>query len=339
MRPVQFAYPVALLLLVLIPWLWYLWTRPARRTALRFSSVAWLRTAAGAGGPSARLALPILRSVAIFALVIAAARPQRQDASVRIFAEGIAIQLVIDTSGSMSDIDLSPPGQRLTRLDVVKEIVRRFVNGGEGLPGRPNDIVGLVRFAGYADSVCPLTLDHVALDGVLEKLHIVRERAEDGTAIGDGLALATERLKDLQRTVGSGEQIKIRSRVVILLTDGENNRGMISPQQAGDLAATCGVKVYTIMAGTGEQTLLGRLPADDRALRSIAETTGGKHFRATDPKSLEGVYREIDQLERTRVEERSSTVWDELSRPWLLAAFIALSLQTVLEATWLRKIP
>ncbi|MBU0638710.1 MAG: VWA domain-containing protein [Planctomycetes bacterium] len=335
----RFAYPLVFLALLLLPLLWFVWQRQRNRPALRFSSLAALRAAGGARRGRLRLLLPVLRTVALVCLIVAVARPQRADESSRIFAEGIAIQMVVDTSSSMTDTDLSPSGQKGTRLDAVKEVMRRFVEGDDTLPGRSNDLIGMVRFARYADSVCPLTLDRDSLLEVLDNTHIVQLREEDGTAIGDGLALAVERLKDLKRTTGSGAQLTITGRVVILLTDGENNAGVVTPMQAGELAATYGIKVYTILAGTGQRALFGRFPANDRDLKHIAEVTGGKHFRARDRESLTSIYAEIDQLERTRVEERTYTEWGELSLPWLVAAFVCLSVQTLLDATRLRKIP
>jgi Ca-activated chloride channel family protein len=342
MQSVRLAYPWVLLALLLLPLLWYLWSRPHRRPVLRFSSLAGLRSAGGTARRRLRLVLPVLRTIALACLIVAVARPQRADESSRIFAEGIAIQMVVDTSGSMRDLDLSPRGRNMTRLDVVKDVFREFVEGDEksDLPGRPNDLIGMIRFARYADAVCPLTLDHDNLLDVLDHAGIVTDPDEDGTAIGDGLALAVERLKELKRTTGSGNQITITSRVVILLTDGENNCGMVTPQEAGELAATFGIKVYTILAGTGRLAGFGfRLPVDDRDLRHIAEVTGGKHFRAQDEESLEEIYAEIDKLERTKVEEKRYTLWGELAQWWLVTAFMCLGLQALLDATWLRKIP
>jgi len=341
MQSVRLAYPWVLLALLSLPLLWFLWSRPRWRPVLRFSSLAELRSAGSSVSRRVRLILPILRSIALLCLIVAVARPQRADESSRIFAEGIAIQMVVDTSSSMRDVDLSPPGGRVTRLDVVKSVFEKFVRGDEDseLPGRPNDLIGMIRFARYADAVCPLTLDHDNLLGVLEQTHIVDSQPEDGTAIGDGLALAVERLKDLKRTTGSGDQITITSRVVILLTDGQNNAGMISPREAGELAATYSIKVYTIMAGTGELRGIFRRPADDRELRHIAQVTNGKHFRARDEESLERIYAEIDELERTEVEERRFVHWGELAHCWLVAAFVCVGLQTLLDATRLRKIP
>ncbi len=335
-------YPWLLGLLAALPGLWWLWRRPRRRAALRFSDITSVRTASASWRHRLRVILPALRTAALALLIIAAARPVSPDETSRVFAEGVAIQLVIDTSGSMRDLDLSPPGRTLTRLDVVKDVVRRFVAGDKelGLSGRDNDLIGLIRFARYADAICPLTLDHQHLLDVLAQTRIVRSRSEDGTAIGDGLALAVERLKDLARSTASGERLRIVSRVVILLTDGENNYGIIAPRQAGDLAAAFGIKVYTILAGTGQNRGFGlRTPVDDSDLRYIAETTGGHFFHARDAHSLSEIYRQIDKLERSRVEERRYLRWGELGRPLILAAFAALCLHTLLAATLLRKVP
>lgn len=337
-------------LLPLLPALWYLWRHPRRRPVIRFSSLDALRGAGGAWRRHLRLMLPVLRTAALACLIIAAARPQSPNESRRVVVEGIAIQMAIDCSSSMLDVDLSTRNVQQTRLEVVKDVFKNFVTGGGKLPGRPNDLIGMIRFARYPDSVCPLTLDRDVLLKTLDESRTVLwldqngrwrgNREEDGTAIGDALALAVERLKDLKRTTGSGNQLVIDSRVVILLTDGENNTGMITPAQAGELAATYGIRVYTILAGTGQRMPWGgRQPVDDTDLRRIAEVSGGKFFRAGDAAALEQIYAEIDRLERTKTEEQSYVEWAELSWVWLLAAFVCLSGQTLLDATILRKIP
>jgi len=327
----------ALLLLLALPALWLLWRR--RRPAILYSDLKSLRAVTTPWPRRIYLTLPILRTVALGCLVVAAARPQRPDESSQIYAQGIAIEMVVDRSSSMSDNDLSPPDREMTRLDVVKDVFYRFVAGDGTLPGRPNDLIGMIRFALYPDSVCPLTLDHHALLDILSETYINRRPDEDMTAIGDALALAVERLKDVKRTSGSGQQYTITSRVIILLTDGENNAGIITPQQAGELAATYGIKVYTILAGTGRRTGLFREPVDDRDLRRIAEVAGGQHFRAGDREALIRIYQEIDRLERTKTEERRFVRMGELARPWLLTAFACLCVQMFLDATRLRKIP
>jgi Ca-activated chloride channel family protein len=340
--PYRLLHPEALYLLALLPALWWLWLRPSRRPVILYTQFEMLRAAGAARHGWRRLALPLIRTAALSALIVAVARPQRADESSQTYVEGIAIQMVIDASSSMNDLDLSPPGQRLTRFDIVKDIFRKFVFGdGRNLAGRPNDLIGIVKFAKYADSICPLTLDHKALADVLDALKTVAPRSDDdGTAIGDGLGLAVARLVDLKRTTGSGEQFVIKSRVAILLTDGENNAGLIEPVQAGELAARHGIKVYTIMAGTGQAVMFGgRLPIADRELKQIAEVTGGRFYRADDRQSLLKIYEEIDQLERTRAEERRFVEWGERCGPWLLAALLCVAAGALLEATWLRKIP
>ncbi len=168
---------------------------------------------------------------------------------------------------------------------------------------------------------------------MLDKTQIVTRREEDMTAIGDALALGVSRLKDLKRTSGSGQQYTITSRVIVLLTDGEQNAGDLSPEQAGELAATYGIKVYTILAGTGAVRGFSRMPVDDEPLKRVAELTGGRAYHARDRGSLLKIYEEIDRLERTKTEERRFVHWGELSRPWLVAAFACICLQVLLDST------
>jgi Ca-activated chloride channel family protein len=337
---ITLAHPWALLLLLVLPPLGWYWSRRGARPVLRFPHVATLAAAGGQWRRHLRLILPVARTVALAALIVALARPQRVDAASQLYAEGIAIQMVLDTSGSMTGRDMGTRSDPVTRLELVKRVFREFVAGnGKDLPGRPNDLIGFIRFARYADSAVPLTLDRPNLLEVLDQTEAVRTRDEDGTAIGDALALAVARLKDLHRTRGSGAQLTITSRIIVLLTDGENNRGDITPEQAGDLAAACGLKVYTIMAGRGELTGFGPMPVDDAPLRHIAEVTGGKHFRAETPGALHQVYAEIDKLERSRTEERQFVSRDERAWQWLATALAALALQTVFGATWLRRLP
>ncbi|MDX2197604.1 MAG: VWA domain-containing protein [Phycisphaerae bacterium] len=333
-------YPWLLALLALLPLVAWWRGGNRRRGALLYSDVATVASAAKSAIHWPAL-LPLLRMAALAALIIACARPQRADESSRTYAEGIAIQMVVDVSSSMRDEDLSVSGKRFTRLDVVKSVFRDFVLGrGSDLPGRPNDLIGMIRFARFADSVCPLTLDRSHLNRLIaETQTAIPNSPDDGTAIGDGLALAAERMKDLKRFSGSGDQYKITSRVIILLTDGENNAGEIEPVKAGELAATLGLKVYTILAGTGAMSAFGRRPVDDQELKQIAELTGGRYFHATDAAALREIYAEIDRLERTKTEERRFERYGELAAPWLLTAFACLALRTTFAATWLRRTP
>jgi Ca-activated chloride channel family protein len=238
---------------------------------------------------------------------------------------------------------MRPDDVDVDRLDAVKEVFRHFVLGDEESPGRPDDMIGLVAFARYADGLCPLTLDHGNLANILDDLEIVTRQEEDGTALGEGLALAVERLRDNPAA----------SKVAILLTDGVNNVGDISPQQAAELAAAHHVKVYCIGAGTtGQapypvqdpftgQTVLRamRVEIDEQTLKEIADKTGGEYFRATDAESLERIYGQIDQLERTEIEQVTYLEYDEHYGAFTLAALALLAIGTLASATFLRRLP
>ena len=273
---------------------------PGRGRSLR-SRLAWL--------PDAAVAL------ALVALVVAAAGPRVGERFSRVHREGIAIMMVIDVSGSMQALDLSTEDRERTRLEAVQDVFEAFVLGGGGLPGRRDDAIGLVRFAGYADTAAPLTLDHENLAAAARNLEIVRERAEDGTAIGDALGLAVERLRGATAS----------SRVVLLLTDGVHNAGVESPGAAAELARSMGIKVYTIGAGTTglapvrvEDPRTGRtalraisVEVDEAVLADVAERTAGRFFRADDAQALTDVYAEIDRLERTRISEERYRQYEE----------------------------
>jgi len=277
----------------------------------------------------------VLLAFAAIALAVAVAGPRIGERNSRIEREGIAIMMVIDVSGSMQALDLATEEDERTRLDVVKEVIELFVVGGDGLRGRPDDAIGLVTFARYADTPCPLTLDHENLTGIAAALEIVTERSEDGTAIGDGLGLAVERLR------GSSAE----SKIAVLLTDGVNNSGFEAPLAAAELAKSQGVKVYTIGAGTdglarvrvqdpftGQSVLRPMaVQIDEKTLELIAARTGGRYFRATDGKGLRDVYAEIDRLERTKITEER---WRQYTEYYAL--FLAFGLG--LAATgWLTR--
>ena len=276
---------------------------PTWRTRLR-----WLPTAclllAGAG------------------LIVALAHPQEGRSQTLIDSEGIAIELVVDLSGSMRAMDFQLDGQPVDRLTAVKRVAGNFLRGdGDSLSGRPTDLVGLVTFARYADAVSPLTLDHAFVIDGLEDAQIVRDQNEDGTALGDGLGLAIERLQALDATRAAAKTDGATSKVVILLTDGENNAGLLEPMAAAELAESFGIRVYTIGVGTQGnapmpqtnpftgRTTLHQVPVsiDEDTLTQIAEATGGSYFRATDTASLAGVYARIDELEKVKLEERTVT--------------------------------
>ncbi|MBN1884156.1 MAG: VWA domain-containing protein [Candidatus Krumholzibacteriota bacterium] len=351
----RFASPLAFLLLLALPGI--LWLRSRRRPgSLRFSSLGNARQAGSS--PRRRLAqVPLwLRIAAVVLLVLALARPQMGREKVRDVTKGIAIQMVLDRSGSMK-AEMDYGGRRLNRLEAVKKVFEEFLlgNGGD-LGGRPNDLVGMVAFARYADTMAPLTLGHGALLRFLDGVRIVARRNEDGTAVGDAVALAAARLRtaeeDLERMAEeSGErEYEIKSKIIILLTDGQNNFGKRTPDEAADLAARWGIKVYTIGVGAGEgvstmQTLLGafKVPSgggvDTATLQRIAERTGGVFRLAEDEASLREIYREIDRLEKSEIESVRYVDYQELFAPFALAGFILLLLEVLLGATFFRRLP
>lgn len=352
-----------LLLLPLAALAWWRVLSPRRRVPLAYSDVALLGPLRG--GVIARLHwLPtLLRTIAVVLLIIAVARPIKADEQVRVEVDGIAIQLVVDRSGSMLARDFRIDDRVVDRLSAVKRVVRDFVGGdGESLGGRPDDLLGLVVFARHADSLCPLTLDHDHLIAALNSIQPATERGEDGTAIGEGLALAVERLRDATGRTGIDDARRIRSKVIVLLTDGENNSGDIDPIMAAELAAANGIRVHAIGAGTAGGTRAGlTAPAlrgtggrgvgfDEQTLKRIAEITGGSYFRATDSESLRAIYEEIDAMEKTRSDARRTILFTDLAvepvmwRGWsipplLLPVVGLLALELLLVATRFRRLP
>lgn len=324
-----FAHPYFFLLLLLVPlaiWL-YLWRekRPATFTlstigAFRGRKVSW-RT---------RLFwLPFaLALLAFISGVVALARPQSSNAYSTESTEGINIVLALDISGSMLAKDLQP-----NRFEAAKSVAGEFVSS------RPYDNIGLVVFAGESYTQCPLTTDHAVLLNMINGVEM--GLVNDGTAIGSGLATAVNRLKE----------IKEGSKVVILLTDGTNNSGTIAPVTAAEIAASFGIRVYTIGVGTmGEalypiQTYLGveyvSMPVeiDEASLMQIASATGGQYFRATDNNSLHKIYEEIDQLEKVKLKVESFTQKEELFPPYLWATLILLFAALLLRSTLFRRMP
>jgi Ca-activated chloride channel homolog len=325
--------PWWLLLLLLLPLL----MRVRRRQsppALRYPVLEAVR----AVGPGRRVRwrwlLPALRAVGVVLLVVALARPQLGKAATQIYTQGIDIMLAVDVSGSMLSEDFQLDGQRANRLDAVKAVVRKF------LDRRPGDRVGLVLFAARPYTQAPLTLDHGWLMKNLERAHI--GMIEDGTAVGSALATAVNRL----------EASDAKSKIVILLTDGQSNAGKVPPLTAAETAKTLGYRVYTIGAGTRgsapfpQTDAFGRrvyvsLPVDidEDTLRRIADTTGGRYFRATDTASLEQIYDEIDKLEKSSQEGLQYLEYHELYAWLALPALLLLAGEAVLAQTWLRVLP
>jgi len=273
---------------------------------------------------------PVLRALALAAWVIAAAGPHLPGGPATIRRDGIAIVIAVDVSSSMLAEDFAP----VNRLEVAKRQAAAFIRR------RDADRIGLVAFAGEALTQVPVTLDYAVLEQAVMALRV--GTLEDGTAIGSGLATAVNRLR----------RVPSKSKVVLLLTDGVNNRGAIDPRTAADAAAAFGIKVYTVGVGTqGEARIpTGRglsgfryemLPVeiDEELLREIAGKTGGRYFRATDTESLTRILQQIDQLERTRVEARQYRAADESPSPFLLGGLGCLAVALLLGATIVRRAP
>ena len=335
----QFAHPWLLLTaLAALPALY--WIRRSRGR-VRFSSLSALPVSSHTW--RTRLAwLPDAMIVTgVIALAIAFAGPRMGDEHSRVRREGIAMVMAVDTSGSMRALDLSERGNETTRLGAVKKVFEQFVLGSKGLAGRPDDAIGLVSFAGHADPDCPLTLDHSFLIQAARELDFVKDPTDDGTALGDGLALAVEKVR----------KFPAKSKVIVLLTDGVENAGRLGGKEAADLAAQNGVKVYTIGAGTngmapirvdrgrGSQLMQMPVEIDEDTLRAIAAKTGGQYFRATDAAALKTIYTQIDKLERTKIEQNQFLRFYELYYIPLSLGLLLVCLAFALRGTLLRRLP
>lgn len=271
----------------------------------------------------------ILRVIALAMVIIVLARPQSTDNWENTEVEGIDIMLAMDVSTSMMAMDLSP-----NRLEAAKDVAADFINS------RPNDNIGLTVFAGESFTQCPLTVDHAVMLNMLNavKCDIAAQGIiEDGTAIGMGIANAVSRLKES----------KAKSKVIILLTDGSNNSGEISPEAAAEIAKKFGIRIYTIGVGTngtapypyGGRVVQVPVEIDETVLTNIAVTTDGSYYRATSNSKLEEVYREIDKLERTKLRVKEFSTHEEEFQVFALVAFVALLLELLLRNTILKKIP
>jgi Ca-activated chloride channel family protein len=319
----MFARPLLLLLLALLPLWWWLRLRGRRRGAA-FSDVGPLAPLAHGRRWVAEVP-PVLRTVALSSWIVAAAGPRLDVSSPELRSEGISIMMVVDVSSSMLAEDFAPSN----RLDVAREKSIAF------LRGRRFDRIGLVSFAAQALTQVPLTGDYAVLEQAVLNLNV--GQLEDGTAIGTAIATASNRLRGAQGA----------SKVMVLMTDGENNRGRVDPRTAADAAAQFGIRIYTIGVGTeGEARLpIGRsadgriryetMPVriDEELLRDVARSTGGRYFRATDAEALTRIFQQIDQLEKTPVEITRYERFEERVRPWMLLGLVALAAELALGAT------
>lgn len=324
----RWEWPFALLLLAAVPvLLWF-----SRRPAGRRPAVTWVRVArwGGAGRDWLVRAVEALPWIAIVLAIVALARPQEGLKQSEVETRGVDIMLAIDISPSMGAEDFRPRN----RLFVAKETAGEFVRQ------RPHDRIGLVGFAATAFTQCPLTLDHESLGELIESLDF--GLAEDGTAVGMGLASAVAGLR----------RSSTPSKVVVLLTDGESNRGAIDPPTAAEIAHAMGIRVYTILVGRGgvvpvpvsdpmrgTRIEMRRMDVDETSLRQIAERTGGRFFRAQESSALSGIYSAIDQLERAPIKSIEYREYHDLGPLVLLLAGAVLALHTLLTGTLAFRTP
>ena len=327
----HFASPYYLwLLTLLVPMIgYYVWRTLQGGAAIRISSVAGVVRAPRTVRYYLRHLPFVLRAAAFALLVVALARPQDVEQNVRTNTEGIDIMLAIDVSGSMLARDFKPD-----RITAAKEVAGSFI------ADRYGDRIGLVAFAGEAFTQSPLTTDQSTLQTLLARIR--SGLIEDGTAIGNGLATAINRLRESEA----------KSKVIILLTDGVNNRGEIAPLTASEIAKAQGIRVYTIGVGTegmapypaidmfGNITFVNqKVEIDEKTLTAISDMTGGKYFRATDKAKLKAIYDEINQLEKSKVEVTEHISYHELYLAWVLAALGLLLAEFLLSNLVLKRIP
>ena len=327
----RFAIPQAFFLLLFLIPLFYLSLRKNKRErSIAYSSVDLARAAGLEASVWKRYSRLGLRAFVLVLVVFAAARPQTGRSETTIKSEGIDIMLLLDTSSSMQAQDFKPRN----RLHVAKNVISDFVAKREA------DRIGLVVFAAQAITQCPLTLDYPILTELVDMVEF--GMLEDGTAIGVALATACNRLKDSEA----------ESRIIVLLTDGRNNMGLISPITAAEVAKSLGIKVYTIGVGTRgpvpvpvDDPLFGRrmvpmeMKLDEATLKQIAQLTDGEYFRATDTEELKKIYEQIDALERTSIETQSFVSYTDRFSLFATPALMLLLVQFLMSELWLREIP
>ena len=326
-----FAYPAFFYGLILIPLMaaWYLWKGRKGTAPLTISGFENLDERMGSSRIWMRHLLAFMRLAVVALLIVVLARPQSSNSWEKVTTEGIDIVLCMDVSGSMQAMDFRP-----NRLEASKDVGIEFVNA------RANDRFGLVVFAGESFTQCPMTTDRAVVVNFLKDVDF--GIIEDGTAIGMGLATAINRVKES----------KAKSKVIILLTDGVNNRGDVGPVTAAEIAAGLGIRVYTIGVGSKGtapiqvqdvfgRTVVRNMPVeiDEDVLKEIARTTGGTYFRATDNNKLREIYQEIDHMEKTRLDVKQYSRKKEEYFPFLLAAMLILLFEALLRHTIFKTIP
>ncbi len=330
MNEISFASPQYFYLLILVPFFiyWYIKKQNKQLVKLQFPTVESFKTIPYTLKQKFRHSLFILRILAFILFVIALARPQSSSHREKVTTEGIDIILVMDISGSMLAEDFKP-----NRIEAAKRVAMEFIDG------RENDRIGLVIFSGESFTQCPLTTDRPVLKNLLKEIR--SGMIEDGTAIGMGLATAVSRLKDS----------KAKSKVIILLTDGINNRGFIDPLTAAQIAQSFGIKVYTIGVGTiglapypvqtpfGTQYQNVPVQIDEELLQKISQMTNGRYYRATDNNKLKAIYNEIDKLEKSKIEVTEYRKKSEEFRSAAIFATLFLILELLFRYTIFKTIP
>ncbi len=317
------------LLLLMIPLIaWYIWRQKKAGASIQFSSDLGFANIPKSWKYYFRHSVFVLLMSSLSMLIVALARPQSSNSWQNVTTEGIDIVIALDISSSMLAMDFQP-----NRLEAAKDVATQFISG------RPNDKIGLVVFSGESFTQCPLTTDHATVINLFK--NIESGMIEDGTAIGNGLATAVSRLKESTAI----------SKVVILLTDGENNRGEIAPVTAAELAKTFGIRVYTVGVGTlgtapypmqtpfGVQVRDVEVKIDEASLTQIAKTTDGKYFRATNNNKLAEIYQEIDKLEKSKIDVKEFSKKEEQYLKYALAGAFLLLAALFLKTTIFRNIP
>jgi len=330
----SFAHPWMLLLVAVVPLLAWLKGRAGRPSAFVYSSIGLVRNIIGLNRSSVGKILLRMRWLALVLLLVALARPRLGEGHARIHASGIDIVIALDLSGSMAAEDFELKGEPVNRLVIAKDVLRQFVQK------RVGDRIGLVAFAGRAYIASPLTLDHDFLFQNLERLNL--NTLEDGTAIGSAISAGSNRLREIQA----------KSKILVLMTDGQNNAGKVPPVTAAEAAQALGIRIYTIGVGSkgvarvpytdhfGRKAYVEqKVDIDEEMLTKVAQMTGGKYFRAQNTTGLRKIYEEIDQLEKTEVEMKKYQRYRELYPWFILGGLVILLLEIILGNTVWRKLP
>ncbi len=353
----RFANPELLIALLAIPFV--LWASLRRGTpSIRFSAAADLQHAHATWRIRLRWVPAVVRAGVLALLIVALARPQQTIGHERSTTEGVAIEIVLDRSTSMRE-PMAFGGVAMRRLEVVKRVLESFIAGDDGnLTGRQGDLIGLIAFARYAETICPLVHNHETLIELVKGTSLAQSRSEDGTAIGDAIALAAARLRNAEQEIvdrsdaegiEQSSTFKIKSKAIILLTDGSNNAGERMPREAADLAAQWGITIYAIGINDrpvdsrngplGEFLFGAGRQVDEQMLRDITTRTGGQYWVASDSGTLEHIYEEINQLEKTVVETLNYTEVRETFLPFVIVGGFALLCELALSALVIGRVP